>query len=238
MTRLSSSPHISLEYMPAIINAYSAWVEDWITNGWNGYLISILFHDLPGAQTVKIVQMRQAATKMYTRLVTRMVRNPRSEKWRPFLPKAIFSTDLPIRKDGKRSVDDAITNNGLHMHGIILANPNARVTNLEEHFQTNRGVYKIDGIRNIDVERIDYSPGYVTDYALKGVKRLELDVDDILVLPRVLNELPGRSQPAPSNRHVKDLQSTFNFSDELARQICANESIPRCEMQARKMVGR
>ena len=95
------------------------------------------------------------------------------------------------------SVDDAITNNGLHMHGIILAHPNARVTDLEEHFWTNRGVYKIDGIRNIDVERIDYSPGYATDYALKGVKRLELDVDDILVLPRVLNELPGRLTACP-----------------------------------------
>jgi hypothetical protein len=238
MLQLSSSSHDSMEYIPAIINAYGAWVEEWITNGWNGYLISIVFHDLAGAQTVKIDQMRQAATKMYTRLVTRMVRNPRSEQWRPFLPKAIFSTDLPIRKDGKRSVDDAIANNGLHMHGIILAHPNARVTDLEEHFWTNRGVYKIDGIRNIGVERIDYSPGYVTDYALKGVKRLELDVDDILVLPRVLNELPGRSQPAPGNRHIKDLQSAFNFSDELAREICANEPKPRCETQARKLTGR
>ena len=105
-------------YVSSIIQAYSDWVRNSIKKGWNGYLVSILFHDLPGTQTVKIDQMRQAATKMYTRLVTRMVRNPRSEKWRPYLPKAIFSTDLPIRKDAKRSTDDDITNNGLHMHGI------------------------------------------------------------------------------------------------------------------------
>ena len=215
---------ISRGYVPSIIRAYSAWVENSIKKGWNGYLISVLFHDLPGAQSVKIDQMHQAATKIYARLATRMVRNPRSEKWRPLLPKAIFSTDLPIRKDVKRSIDDDITNNGLHMHGIILAHPNARVTDLEEHFWANRGVYKIDGIRNIDVERITYRPGYATDYALKGLKRTELSLDDVLVFPRVLSELPGPPQPASGNRHVKDLQSAFNLSEELAREICAQQA--------------
>ena len=179
-----------------------------------------------GRRLVKIQQMHQAITKLYARLATRMVRNPRSEKWRPLLPRAIFSTDLPIRKNSEASFDNDITNDGLHMHGIILAHPDARITDLEEHLLTNQDVYRIAGIRNVDVQRIKSSPGYTTDYALKGLKRADLGLDDVLVFPRVLNELSGLPQSDSGCRHIKDLQSAFNFSDELAQQICADRVVP------------
>ena len=42
MLQLSYSSHNSLEYIPAIINAYSTWVEEWITK-WMEWISHLYF---------------------------------------------------------------------------------------------------------------------------------------------------------------------------------------------------
>jgi hypothetical protein len=167
------------------------WINDWIQQGWDGYLVSIMFHNLSGPTNSQITQMHQEVTSLFSKLITRMVRKPRSPTWAPLLPKGIFVPDLPIFKWNKSSLVDASTNNGLHMHGIILANRWCRLAEpLDHHFQEKRNTYVAGKIRSIDVVQIKNRPQYTTDYAGKGLKRPCFNTDHILILPRTLSELP------------------------------------------------
>ena len=120
-----------------------------------------------------------------------MVRKPRSPTWAPLLPKGLFVPDLPVFKWTKTPILDVSTNNGLHMHGIILANRWGRLTDpLDVHFRDKRATYVAGKIRSIDVVKIKNRPQYTTDYAGKGLKRPCFNADHILILPRTLSELP------------------------------------------------
>ena len=119
-----------------ILAAYGAWVNDWIQQGWDGYLVTIMFHNLAGSTNSQITQMHQEVTSLFSKLIMRMVRNPRSPTWAPLLPKGLFVPDLPVFKWNKTPILDVSTNNGLHMHGIILANRWGRLSDpLDVHFR-------------------------------------------------------------------------------------------------------
>ena len=120
-----------------------------------------------------------------------MVQKPRSPVWVPLLPKGIFVPNLPVFKKSKVPVQDVSTNNGLHMHGVLVAHRWGRLTNpLDLHFQQKRATYVTKKIRSIDVVSIEKRPKYTTEYAGKGLKRPCFNTDHVLVLPRTLSELP------------------------------------------------
>ena len=146
-----------------ILAAYGAWVVDWIQQGWDGYLVTVMFHNLPGSMNSQITQMHQEVTTLFSKLTTRMVRKPRSPTWAPLLPKGLFVPDLPVFKWTKTPILDVSTNNGLHMHGIILANRWGRLTDpLDRHFRDKRATYVAGKIRSIDVVKIKDRPQYTT----------------------------------------------------------------------------
>jgi hypothetical protein len=130
-----------------------------------------------------------------------MIRKPRSPVWAPFLPKGIFVPDLPVPKRSKQGIRDVSINDGLHMHGIVVANRWARIPEtLDVHFEEEAGTYLTSKLRHIDVQRITHRAEYVTEYALKSLKRRTFSEDDVLVLPRGLSELPDRHPRHPSDR--------------------------------------
>ena len=98
----------------------------------------------------------------------------------------IFIPDKPVpksRKDQKSTIADVLINDGLHMHGIVLGNRWGRIrVPLDQYFGENAGKYVKGKIRNIDVQRITYEPGYVVDYALKSLLKRTASNDEILVL--------------------------------------------------------
>jgi hypothetical protein len=66
---------------------------------------------------------------------------------------------------------------------VVLANQWGRVqVPLDEYFEEHRERYLTGKIRNIDVRRITGDPGYVVEYALKGLTRRTSSDDDVLVL--------------------------------------------------------
>jgi hypothetical protein len=177
----------------ALIDAYGDWLQQWLDQGWDGYLFSFLFNQLPGPRRAMVQQMHQQLERWYGRLATRTVRKPRSPVWAPFLPMGIFVPDLPVSKRLKQSIRDVSINDGLHMHGILVANRWARIPEtLDVYFEENLGTYLTKKLRHIDVRRITHRAEYVTEYALKSLKRRTSSEDDILVLPRTLSELPDR----------------------------------------------
>jgi hypothetical protein len=183
----------------ALIQAHADWAQQWLDRGWDGYLFSFMFNQLPGSRHAMVQQMHQhIENRWYGRLATRTVRKTRSPVWIPFLPKGILVPDLPVFKRAKLGLRDVSINDGLHMHGIVVANRWARIPEtLDVHFEENPGTYLSRKLRHIDVRRITHSAEYVTEYALKSLKRRTFFEDDILVLPRTLSELPGRHARHP-----------------------------------------
>jgi len=157
-----------------------------------------MFNQLPGSRHAMVQQMHQELLRWYGRLATRTIRKTRSLVWIPFLPKGIFVPDLPVPKRSKQDIRDVSTNDGLHMDGVVVANRWARIPEtLDVHFEQNLKKYLTRKLQHIDVRRITHSAEYVTEYALKSLKRRTSSEDDILVLPRTLSELSGRQARHP-----------------------------------------
>jgi hypothetical protein len=176
-----------------LIGGYVIWLHQMLDEGWEPYLCTFVFHALGGSSVQKREQIRNQITKWYGRLATRTVHDPRSPKQALLLPKGIFVPDLPVFKRLKQSLKDAAVNEGLHMHGIMIANRGGRIAEpLNVHTERNLDKYLVDNIRHIDIRPITDDLAHVVDYALKGLKRPTFSPDDILVLPRTVSELPDR----------------------------------------------
>jgi hypothetical protein len=177
----------------ALIEAYGKWVQQYLDDGWEGYFFSIQFQQLPGSLKIKAHLMEREILRWYGRLVTRAVRKPRSPHWAPLLPKGIFVPDLPVFKRSKQNLRDVVINDGLHMHGIVVANRFCRISEpLDIHFAEKMKEYLIGNLRHIDVEPINRTAEYVTEYAMKGLKRPTFTMDNVLILPRTVEELPAQ----------------------------------------------
>jgi hypothetical protein len=192
-----------------LIRHYGAWVKEHLDEGWDGYLFTFLFNPLPGSVRAKNQQMETEILRWYGRLVTRTVRKPRSPQWAPLLPKGIFVPDLPVAKRSKQDLRDVVINDGLHVHGIVVANRLGRISEpLDVHFGRNVEKYLTGNLRHIDVERITHMAKYVTSYAMKGLKRPTFSPDNILILPKTLGKLPDQKPwlgpPNSSSEHFRD----------------------------------
>jgi hypothetical protein len=168
------------------IQGHAQWIQhSWMLVGMDIFC-TVMFNNLPGKRDTQVIQMHQGVTTLYGRLAKAMVRKRRSPKSAGYFPIAIFSPDLPVpksRNGQKSTIADVSINDGLHSHGIVLANRWGRVqVPLDEYFEENREQYLTGKIRNVDVRRITHDPGYVAEYALKGLIRRTASDDDVLVL--------------------------------------------------------
>jgi hypothetical protein len=101
-----------------------------------------MFNQVPGSVDIKIVQMQQEITKVYNKLLTRIIRKPRSTAWVDFLPMAIIVPDMPVPKRSKQDIQDVSINDGLHHHGIIATPPWSRITEpMDIHFRKHKELY-------------------------------------------------------------------------------------------------
>ena len=191
---------VSTQFVPIaherFLDAYSAWVRSHMDDGWEAFLLTFMFNQLPGPPNTRIAVMHNEIMRVYATLATRVVRKPNSPRWSRYLPKGIFVPDRPVYKHSKSPLRDVSVNNGLHMHGIMVARRQiGRVTprmreSLDHHFIRNKHLYLNDRLIRIDIEPITHHPAYVTGYAMKSIKRPNFGFDQVLVLPRSLSELP------------------------------------------------
>src|ERR1700694_1003787 len=73
----------SRKHLEAITAAHALWITGFINAGWDAYFFTVMFHHISGSREKRIIQMHQEIEKMmYGRLATRMVRKPRSPKWK------------------------------------------------------------------------------------------------------------------------------------------------------------
>jgi len=176
----------STQHLQALIQAHTHWIKGFLDAGWDGYLFSVMFHQLAGSRKTMIIQMQQELERVYNRLGTRMVRKTWSPRWAGYLPVGLFVPDLPvpkIRKGKKSTIADVSINDGLHMGGIVLGNKWGRVrTGLEKHFQEEEDKYVTGKIRGINIRRITHDLENAVEYTFKSLKRRTFSPADVLVL--------------------------------------------------------
>lgn len=197
--------NVSQNDIEDIIEGWRRLIMRYLKKGWDAYLVSLLFHEIPGSRDSKIIQMNREIERVYNRLATRMVRKTWSPAHAHNLPKGIFLPDLPvpkIRSGQKSTIEDVSINDGLHMGGILLANRRGRIRdNLENHFEQEKAVYKTGKIRSIGIRQITHDVDKPVDYTFKSLKRRTCTPDDVLVL-----SWAGSATLSPALRALKGAQ--------------------------------
>jgi hypothetical protein len=183
-----------------LIIGYTDLINQRVLYGWQPYLMTFMFNQLPGSPSAVIKQMQGEVERVYATLVTRVVRKPRSPRSADRLPVLIGFADLPVAKREKKQLREVTLNDGLHYHGILLMPARSRMrTGLAFHFMKYHRLYLRDRSRldRLHVCPIDTDTGYVMRYALKALENGRLPYDDcVLVLPKSVTELPAVDQAA------------------------------------------
>jgi hypothetical protein len=132
-----------------------------------------------------------------------------------------YFLDLPVHKNKRNSLREITINGGLHYNGPMLIPPVSRFEECPiKHLRENQTKYARHGIERIHIVLGGDILG-LADYAAKTIKNCRANDEDIIVLPRSVTELPAKKKPIfdPKDRLLKDIQSRFNVSDEMAQQI-------------------
>ncbi len=79
------------------------------------------------------------------------------------------------------------------MHAIALVPPYHRMkVPLDVHLNEQQALYAQGDLMRLHSVYIDRTAEKATDYAFKSVARHTVDYDDIIILPRTQNEMPGK----------------------------------------------
>ena len=176
------------------LNGYTQLVTDRIKQAWSCYLVTVLFSQFPGSRPTIISRMKQEVQRVYSTLITRVHRKPRTAS-PDELPILIGAVDLPVHKSDRSSAPLVRCNGGLHFHALILVPGRSRLREpLQDHFQDCARLYGVDGtISKIDVRPVADGYERVVDYVFKTIKRGRVSYDEgVLVLPRARDELTSR----------------------------------------------
>jgi hypothetical protein len=175
-----------------LVDGYTQLVTDRVRAGWSCSLVTFLFSQLPGPRTAVINRMKDEVHRIYSTLLTRVHRKPRTASTDE-LPVLIGAMDLPVYKRDKASGPMVPCNGGLHVHALLLIPPFNRLKgSLTDHFREKRTLYAASGrsIQRIDVRPVVEDHRCVVDYVLKTVLNGRLSYDDaVLLLPRSRSEL-------------------------------------------------
>jgi hypothetical protein len=175
-----------------LVDGYTQLVTDRVLAGWSCNLVTFLFSQLPGPRTAVINRMKDEVHRVYSTLLTRVHRKPRTASTDE-LPVLIGAMDLPVYKRDKASGPMVLCNGGLHVHALLLMPPVSRLKcSLADHFREKQEVYVASGrsIQRVHVRPVIENHGRVVDYVLKTVLNGRLSYDDaVLVLPRSRGEL-------------------------------------------------
>ncbi len=170
-------------------------VIDRVDDGWSSHLLTFMFSQLPGPRGAVIQSMKDELHRVYSTLVTRTHRKPRTAS-ADELPVLIGAADLPVYKRDRDTSPLVLCNGGLHFHALLLVPPDTRLdAPVEDHFRANAEMYlgKRRSIATLDVRPVTEGHARVVDYLFKTVLRGRVSYDEgVLVLPRTRSELSER----------------------------------------------
>ena len=165
---------------------------EYVEEGWTPHLLTFMFQQLRGSPASVARQMEREVERVYSRFVTRVVRNPKSALAVGHLPVWLCSPDFPVFKFAKQTLHDATVNDGRHMHAIALQPRRSRLkTDLAEHFEAAQTLYVGQGfpLSRVHAVTITHDLEKVVDYAFKAIRWGRVGEDASLILPRSRSEL-------------------------------------------------
>ena len=101
-----------------IVGGFVQMVTGKIAGGWSAYLVTVVFQHIPGPRHVVLNRMTDEVQRIYSTLVTRVHRKPKSAPIDE-LPVLIAVADLPVFKLD-RAKSSSSCNDGLHFHAILM----------------------------------------------------------------------------------------------------------------------
>jgi hypothetical protein len=179
----------------ALVETITSWwsreVDDRVKlDGWNAYLVTFLFNHIPGRPATKLKLMQDSVSRLYSKLVTRVVRKPNSIHQLFNRPRMIVAPDYPVFKHEKIGLRQATVNDGLHLHAILAVPLKSRLKeDIVSHVQRKSYLYVKAPLRTINLAPIEDHTKVVTDYMMKTVKHGKCRWEDVLVLPKSPSEL-------------------------------------------------
>jgi hypothetical protein len=190
-----------------IIGAYTDWVENLERFGredqiYYASLVTLQFNHIPGDIRHRKLVMADEADRIYRTFLRHVLKNPRDPSKQHLLPIWILPFDLPTKKtrgSPKAIMRDVTINDGLHLGGVMLISTETKMKQtLTMHMDWKSPYYPQYVRPDRPLRRLDVTPielgeaGYVTDYAMKSLKWKIPDLDDLLIFPKALSELPDR----------------------------------------------
>lgn len=171
---------------------YAAWGERLVAEGWDSYLLTLMFSPIPGSPAQVASVMEQELIRVYATHLPRVLRHPKRLSSRGRHPVWFCAPDYPVYKRAKISKLDAFTNDGRHAHAHAFQPPWSRMSeDLATHFESHRQLYlhPEHALDRIDVVRVTHDVGSVTGYARKAIASRRVGEDATLVLPCSLKEI-------------------------------------------------
>jgi len=165
---------------------YADWVDTQVASGCRAYLMTFMFKELGNARSAtKIERMFGDIEVFYGRIVTRFAHRPNAPAERHKLPTLLAAPDRPVAKRDKGALSDAVVNDGLHCHAILIRPKVSRFRKNLLKWVRERHDRLIAGtsLQRIHVVRIRNTPEIAAQYALKAVGG-RLPVDNLLILPK------------------------------------------------------
>jgi hypothetical protein len=178
-----------------LVSSYYELVARYLSNGYQGHLVTFKFTLLHGNGAAKLRQVQRALEHFFGIFITRVVRKPNSPNWIDKCPVFIGCPDFPVAKHEKQPLSEVLINDGLHAHGILLVPEKSRLEKLnksvEGHFEKGGYMYlsKVKDLASIHSVPIVSNPDRVVDYVLKGLKTRKVECDDIIILPKAALEI-------------------------------------------------
>lgn len=193
-----------------LVDGYSQLVTDRVQAGWSCDLVTIIFSRMFGPRASVLSQMRDEVQRVYSTLLTRVHRKPRTAPTDE-LPVLVGALDLPGFKRDRSSAPRVVHNDGLHFHALILLPPRSRLRgSLADLFQRNSDLYagETSLVERVHVVPVMHDHERVVDYVLKTVLNGRLSLDEALVvLPRARGELDHSVPSTPL-----DMRSEADFA--------------------------
>jgi len=109
-----------------LVDGYTRLVTDRVQAGWTCDLVTILFSPLTGARGSVISKMKDEVQWIYSTLVTRVHRKPKTAP-NDELPVFVGAADLPVYKSDRSAITPVFCNGGLHFHLLVLIPPGSRL---------------------------------------------------------------------------------------------------------------
>lgn len=194
MTRLNSMTSSDIAFVETVTSWWSREIEERVKDhGWNAFLVTFMFNHIHGSPASNLKMMQDSVSRFYSKLITRIVRQPNAIEQLFNRPRMMVAPDYPVYKHKKIGLEAATINDGLHLHSILAVPLKSRLKEyVVSHVERKPYLYLKPPLRKIHFEPIESNTRRVTDYVMKSIKRRNCRWEDVSFFPKSPSELSSK----------------------------------------------